>query len=124
MRETPTRRIDCLAAALGAVLLAKPALVRAQEAGRGPIILVQGGTGADSGGGVSSGAPGSPGAGNLGSTPQVMQGRSQRPAQGAAVPLAPSSGRGGPDPSATPGAMPEAPGGTGVMPGDRKQPRR
>jgi hypothetical protein len=95
------------------------------------IILAQagggggGGTGADStgGGGLSSGTPGSPAAGNLGSTPQEMQGRSQQPAQGAAVPLAPSGGRGGPDPSASSGATQTAPGGTAVMPGDRQNRR-
>lgn len=93
------------------------------------IILAQGGggggTGADStgGGGLNSGTPGSPAAGNLGSTPQEMQGRSQQPAQGSAVPLAPSSGRGSPDPSANSGARQEAPGGTAVMPGDRQNRR-
>jgi hypothetical protein len=93
------------------------------------IILAQagggGGTGADSSGqgGVSSATPGSPAAGNLGSTPQNMQGRSEQPAQGSAVPLAPNAGRGGPDPSATPGAAQTAPGGTGVMPGDRQNRR-
>ena len=88
------------------------------------IVLAQGGgggggTAGGGGGGLSSGTPGSPAAGNLGSTPQTMQGRSQQPAQGAAVPLAPTGGRGAPDPSATSGAAQTAPGGTAVMPGDR-----
>jgi hypothetical protein len=120
------RRTELLATALGVVLLATPAFATCSgdlnEASdrSGVIVLAQGGAGADSGGtgGLSSATPGSPAAGNLGSTPQNMQGRSQQPAQGAAAPLAPSSGRGGPDPSANPGARQEAPGGTGVMPGD------
>ena len=125
------RRTELLATALGAVLLATPAFANCSgdlnEASdrSGFIVLAQGGggggsTGADSGGtgGLNSATPGSPAAGNLGSTPQSMQGRSQQPAQGAAVPLAPTSGRGAPDPSANPGAMQTAPGGTAVMPGD------
>ncbi|MBK1660055.1 hypothetical protein E2C05_21370 [Paracraurococcus ruber] len=70
-------------------------------------------------GGLNAATPGSPAAGNLGSTPQNMQGRSLQPAQGAATTLAPTQGRGAPDPSAVPGAMETAPGGTAVMPGDR-----
>jgi len=123
------RRTELLATALGAVLLATPAFAACggdlNEASdrSGFIVLAQGGgggggTGGGGGGGLSSGTPGSPAAGNLGSTPQSMQGRSQQPAQGAAVPLAPSGGRGAPDPSATSGARQTAPGGTAVMPGD------
>src|SRR5690349_23258552 len=120
------RRTELLATALGAVLLATPAFAasggepNAMPDRSGVIILAQGGAGADSGGtgGLSSATPGSPAAGNLGSTPQEMSGRSQQPAQGAAVPLAPSGGRGAPDPSANAGAMQTAPGGTAVMPGD------
>ncbi|MFC7475300.1 hypothetical protein ACFQS7_13100 [Dankookia sp. GCM10030260] len=129
------RRTELLAATLGTMLLATPAFADCvgdlNEASdrSGFIVLAQGGGGgggADSSGqgGLSAATPGSPAAGNLGSTPQNMQGRSQQPAQGAAVPLAPSSGRGGPDPSASSGAMQTAPGGTGVMPGERTQPRR
>ncbi|TDH63383.1 hypothetical protein E2C06_05965 [Dankookia rubra] len=121
------RRTELIATALGAVLLATPAFATCggnlDEASdrSGFIVLAQGGSGADSGGtgGLTSATPGSPAAGNLGSTPQNMQGRSQQPAQGAAVPLAPSGGRGAPDPSASSGARQEAPGGTAVMPGDR-----
>ena len=58
------RRTHVIAIALGAVLLAAPAF--AQPGGGG------------GGGGLSSGTPGSPAAGNLGSTPQEMQGRSQQ----------------------------------------------
>ena len=82
--------------------------------------IAQPGTGGG-GGGLSSGTPGSPAAGNLGSTPQVMQGRSLQPAQGAATSLSPSTGRGAPDPSARPGTMQTAPGGTAVMPGDAQR---
>lgn len=125
------RRTELLATVLGAALLASPAFAApggnpTEASGRsGSIILAQGSSGADSGGagGLSSATPGSPAAGNLGSTPQEMQGRSQQPAQGAAVPLAPTAGRGAPDPSATSGAMPTAPGGTAVMPGDRSNRR-
>ncbi|TCZ58686.1 hypothetical protein [Roseicella aquatilis] len=117
------RRTQILAAALGAALLAGPALAECDAmntAEARPIILAQGGggTGGGGGGGLSAGTPGSPAAGNLGSTPQQMQGRSQQPAQGAATTLVPSTGRGAPDPSAKPGTMPTAPGGTAVMPGD------
>lgn len=88
---------------------------------RADLILAQGTGGGGSGGaggGLSAGTPGSPAAGNLGSTPQEMLGRSQQPAQGAAAPLVPNQGRGAPDPSASPGRMQTAPGGTGNMPGD------
>ncbi|MDO9710316.1 hypothetical protein [Paracraurococcus lichenis] len=112
-----------LASALGAALLATPVVVQAAAGpDDGRIILAQaGGGGGDSGGtgGLSGGTPGSPAAGNLGSTPQEMLGRSQQPAQGAATTLAPTTGRGAPDPSALPGTMETAPGGTAVMPGDR-----
>ena len=130
------RRTELLATALGLVLFATPAFATCSgdlnEASdrSGVIILAQagggGGSGADSSGtgGLSSATPGSPAAGNLGSTPQEMLGRSQQPAQGAAVPLAPSNGRGGPDPSATDSHRRTAPGGTAVMPGDTTQPRR
>ncbi|MDO9710315.1 hypothetical protein [Paracraurococcus lichenis] len=103
------RRIPMLVAALGVALAAGPA-------------FAQGGGSSDSSatGGLNAATPGSPAAGNLGSTPQEMKGRSEQPAQGAAVPLAPgsSSGRGANDPSAMPGARQTAPGGTAVMPGD------
>jgi hypothetical protein len=128
-----------LASALGAVLLAAPALNQDRDLNTGElrqsnrIILAQGGgsggggSGADSQGtgGLNNATPGSPAAGNLGSTPQQMLGRSQQPAQGAATSLVPTQGRGAPDPSALPGAVSTAPGGTAVMPGDRaNQPRR
>ena len=122
-----------LATALGAVLLAAPALNQNRDVNTGElrhsdrIILAQGGggSGADSQGtgGLNNATPGSPAAGNLGSTPQVMLGRSQQPAQGAALPLVPTQGRGAPDPSALPGAVSTAPGGTAVMPGDRANQR-
>lgn len=120
------RRTELLATALGVVLFATPAFATCsgdlnEASGRsGVIVLAQGGSGADSGGtgGLTSATPGSPAAGNLGSTPQNMQGRSQQPAQGSATTLAPTQGRGAPDPSAVPGARSTAPGGTAVMPGD------
>jgi hypothetical protein len=125
-----------LATALGAVLLATPVLNQNRDVNTGElrhsnrIILAQGsggggGSGADSQGtgGLNNATPGSPAAGNLGSTPQVMLGRSQQPAQGAAAPLAPTQGRGAPDPSALPGTASTAPGGTAVMPGDRANQR-
>jgi hypothetical protein len=125
-----------LATALGAVLLATPVLNQNRDVNTGElrhsnrIILAQGGgggggSGADSQGtgGLNNATPGSPAAGNLGSTPQVMLGRSQQPAQGAAEPLAPTQGRGAPDPSALPGTVSTAPGGTAVMPGDRANQR-
>ena len=128
-----------LATALGAVLLAVPALNQDRDLDTGElrhsdrIVLAQGGGGGGGGsgadsqgtGGLNNATPGSPAAGNLGSTPQEMLGRSQQPAQGAATSLAPTQGRGAPDPSALPGAVSTAPGGTAVMPGDRaNQPRR
>ena len=130
-----------LASALGAVLLAAPVLNQdrdlntAQLRHSNRIILAQGGGGGGGGGGsgadsqgtggLNNATPGSPAAGNLGSTPQQMLGRSQQPAQGAATSLVPTQGRGAPDPSALPGAVSTAPGGTAVMPGDRaNQPRR
>ena len=127
-----------LASALGAVLLAAPVLNQNRDLNTGQlrhsdrIILAQGGgggggSGADSQGtgGLNNATPGSPAAGNLGSTPQQMLGRSQQPAQGAATSLVPTQGRGAPDPSALPGAVSTAPGGTAVMPGDRaNQPQR
>ena len=128
-----------LATALGAVLLTVPVLnqnrdvntVELRHSDR--IILAQGGGGGGGGsgadsqgtGGLNNATPGSPAAGNLGSTPQMMLGRSQQPAQGAATSLVPTQGRGAPDPSALPGAVSTAPGGTAVMPGDRaNQPQR
>ena len=127
-----------LATALGAVLLAAPALNQDRDLNNGElrhsdrIILAQGGgggggSGADSQGtgGLNNATPGSPAAGNLGSTPQQMLGRSQQPAQGAATSLVPTQERGAPDPSALPGAVSTAPGGTAVMPNDRaNQPQR
>ena len=128
-----------LASALGAVLLAAPALNQDRDLNTGElrhsdrIILAQGGGGGGGGsgadsqgtGGLNNATPGSPAAGNLGSTPQQMLGRSQQPAQGAATSLVPTPGRGAPDPSALPGAVSTAPGGTAVMPGDRaNQPQR
>jgi hypothetical protein len=127
------RQIPAFATALGAVLLVAPVLAQASDTDvsdprrSGWITLAQGGAGADSqgAGGLNSATPGSPAAGNLGSTPQELLGRSQQPAQGAATSLVPSPGRGAPDPSANPGNTSTAPGGTGVMPGDRaSQPRR
>lgn len=115
------RRIDMLAVALGAAVIASPAFA-AGPAGTEAfprIILAQGSSDSSQTGGLNAATPGSPAAGNLGSTPQNMQGRSQQPAQGSAVPLAPGSGgRGANDPSARPGQMQTAPGGTGNMPGD------
>ncbi|MCB4822716.1 hypothetical protein [Roseicella aerolata] len=117
------RRTHMLATALGAVLLTSPAFAdcgyHSASTDR-PIILAQG-SGGGTGGGISAGTPGSPAAGSLGSTPQEMQGRSQQPAQGSATDLAPTQGRGAPDPSATPGAMPTAPGGTAVTPSEQPQ---
>ena len=127
-----------LATALGAVLLTVPVLNQNRDVNTGElrhsdrIILAQGGgggggSGADSQGtgGLNNATPGSPAAGNLGSTPQEMLGRSQQPAQGAATSLVPTQGRGAPDPSVLPGTVSTAPGGTAVMPGDRaNQPRR
>ena len=126
-----------LATALGAVLLAAPVLNQNRDVNTGElrhsdrIILAQGGGGGGGGsgadsqgtGGLNNATPGSPAAGNLGSTPQVMLGRSQQPAQGAAAPLVPTQGRGAPDPSALPGTVSTAPGGTAVMPGDRANQR-
>jgi len=125
------RRTEILATALGVVLLAAPAFAacdhdRSAALGRNIVLAQAGGGGGGSsassqqGGSLNSATPGSPGSGILGSTPQEMQGRSQQPAQGAAVPLAPgsSSGRGASDPSTNSGRMQTAPGGTGVMPGD------
>jgi hypothetical protein len=126
-----------LATALSAVLLAAPVLNQNRDVNTGElrhsdrIILAQGGGGGGGGsgadsqgtGGLNNATPGSPAAGNLGSTPQVMLGRSQQPAQGAALPLAPTQGRGAPDPSALPGTVSTAPGGTAVMPGDRANQR-
>ena len=122
-----------LVTALGAVLLAAPVLNQNRDVNTGElrhsdrIILAQGGggSGADSQGtgGLNNATPGSPAAGNLGSTPQVVLGRSQQPAQGAALPLVPTQGRGAPDPSALPGTASTAPGGTAVMPGDRANQR-
>jgi hypothetical protein len=123
------RRIHMLATALGAVLLTSPAFAdcgyHSASADR-PIVLAQGGGGGESsgGGGLSAGTPGSPAAGNLGSTPQEMQGRSQQPAQGAATNLAPTQGRGAPDPSARPGTMQTAPGGTAVTPSEQRREQR
>ena len=130
------RKRIILTAVLGAVLAA-PVLTQAgglsagEPHSSGHIILAQGGGGGGAGadsqgtGGLNSATPGSPAAGNLGSTPQQLLGRSQQPAQGSATSLAPTTGRGAPDPSALPGAMSTAPGGTAVMPGDRaSQPRR
>ena len=111
-------RTTFLAAALGAALISSPVLAAGPDHA---IILAQSG----GSGGLSGSTPGSPGTGGLGSTPQNMQGRTQQPAQGSAVPLAPTQGRGAPEPGVNPGAMQTAPGGTGVMPGDRSnQPRR
>ena len=131
MPQTPI-----LVTALGAVLLAAPVLNQNRDVNTGElrhsdrIILAQGGgggggSGADSQGtgGLNNATPGSPAVGNLGSTPQVMLGRSQQPAQGAALPLVPTQGRGAPDPSALPGTVSTAPGGTAVMPGDRANQR-
>ena len=127
------RQIPMLATALGTMLLAAPVLAQsdgtsaADQRRSGWITLAQGGAGADSqgAGGLNSATPGSPAAGNLGSTPQELLGRGQQPAQGAATSLLPSQGRGAPDPSADPGSRSTAPGGTGVMPGDQSgQPRR
>ncbi|TCZ58685.1 hypothetical protein [Roseicella aquatilis] len=158
-------RIEWLAAALGAAMIAAPALpqqghasaavVRSAASGdpaawgeqaqdvlrrnrlgqtkelperartslsRADLLLLAQGTGGGAsggaGGGLSSATPGSPAAGNLGSTPQELGGRSMQPAQGAATTLVPSTGRGAPDTSARPGTMQTAPGGTAVMPGD------
>ena len=127
------RQIPILASAMGAVLLVAPVLAQASDVNAsdqrrsGWITLAQGGAGADSqgAGGLNSATPGSPAAGNLGSTPQELLGRGQQPAQGAATSLLPSQGRGAPDPTADPGSRSTAPGGTGVMPGDQtNQPRR
>jgi hypothetical protein len=128
-----------LAVALGAAVMATPAFAACIEESSAsldqPIILAQaggggggGGAGGSSdssqqGGSLNSATPGSPGSGILGSTPQEMTGRSLQPAQGAAVPLAPEQGRGAPDPSAVDRKPREAPGGTGVMPGDAPQRR-
>jgi hypothetical protein len=121
-------RTTFLAAALGAALISMPAFAAGPDRA---IILAQGGGGgggggsSDGSGGLSGSTPGSPGTGQLGSTPQNMQGRTQQPAQGSAVPLSPTQGRGAPEPGANAGAMQTAPGGTAVMPGDRgSQPRR
>lgn len=87
---------------------------------RADLLLAQGGGGGGGGGGEQSGGlqgstPGSPGVGQLGSTPQNTLGLGQQPAQGAAVPLAPNQGgRAAP----VPGSNVTVPGGTGVMPGD------
>lgn len=86
-------------------------------------ILAQGagGGGGDMGsgsGGLQGSTPGSPGTGNLGSTPQSTLGLGQQPAQGSAVPLAPGQGgRAAP----LPGSGAQVPGGTGQMPGDNQR---
>lgn len=85
-------RIHLLSTALGAVLLASPALVHAAAADCSPtaveasrpanIILAQD----SSSGGLSGSTPGSPGAGPAGSsTPRTTDGSALRPPQGAAT---------------------------------------
>jgi len=142
-------RIPPVTSLIAGLLLAAPAFALAASLNGGGlrhsshIILAQGGGGGGGGGGgdgggggggnsesgstggLQGGTPGSPGVGNLGSTSQEMLGRSQQPAQGAATSNLPSQGRGAPEPGVQPGAMPTAPGGTAVMPGDRaNQPQR
>lgn len=101
---------------MGGRSMARADLILAQAGGGGG-----GGAGGGAGeqsGGLQSSTPGSPGAGQLGSTPQSTLGLGQQPAQGAAVPLAPDQGgRAAP----VPGSNVTVPGGTGVMPGDQRR---
>lgn len=105
-------RTNLLATALGAVLLAAPALIspaaaecasfvdtgnagpRVADSRAGFIVLAQEG-GSGSGGSVSGSTPGSPGVGSAGSTPRETTGSVLQPAQGAASDL--TGQRGGSD---------------------------
>ena len=105
-------RTNLLATALGAVLLAAPALIspaaaecasfmdagdassRVADSRAGFIVLAQEG-GSGSGAGISSSTPGSPGVGSAGSTPRDLGSSALQPGQGAATDL--SGQRGGTD---------------------------
>lgn len=87
-----------------------------------PIVLAQGGgggSGSTQSGGLGDSSPGSPGAGQIGSTPSVLPGTAVQPGQGTASPGMHNREVGAPLPGTSPNDPVNQRGNTGVSPGSR-----